>query len=61
MLVGDPAYAENELRPDLWRAGHAHAGVSLVLSLVALRYEGLDGSGSDSFTRGQLGVEAPDA
>ena len=23
---------------DLWRAGHAHAGVWLVLSLVALRY-----------------------
>ena len=38
MLVGDPEYAENELRQDLWRAGHAHAGVLLVLSLVALRY-----------------------
>lgn len=38
LLVGDPAYAENELRQDLWRAGHAHAGVLLVLSLVALRY-----------------------
>jgi len=38
MLIGDPAYAENELRQDLWRAGHAHAGVLLVLSLVTLRY-----------------------
>jgi hypothetical protein len=38
LLVGDPAYAENELRQDLWRAGHAHAGVLLVLALVALRY-----------------------
>ena len=38
MLVGDPQYAQNELRQDLWRAGHAHAGVLLVLSLVALRY-----------------------
>ena len=38
MLVGNPAYAENELRQDLWRAGHAHAGVLLVLSLVTLRY-----------------------
>jgi hypothetical protein len=38
LLVGDPEYAENELRQDLWRAGHAHAGVLLVLSLVALRY-----------------------
>jgi hypothetical protein len=38
LLVGDPAYAENELRQDLWRAGHAHAGVLLVLALVTLRY-----------------------
>ena len=38
LLVGDPEYAQNELRQDLWRAGHAHAGVLLVLSLVALRY-----------------------
>jgi hypothetical protein len=27
-----------DLRQDLWRAGHAHAGVWLVLSLVTLRY-----------------------
>jgi hypothetical protein len=38
LLIGDPAYTQNELRQDLWRAGHAHAGVWLVLSLVALRY-----------------------
>ncbi|MDX6380256.1 MAG: hypothetical protein QOI57_1280 [Rubrobacteraceae bacterium] len=38
LLVGDPGYAQNQLRQDLWRAGHAHAGVLLVLSLVALRY-----------------------
>jgi hypothetical protein len=38
LLIGDPGYAQNELRQDLWRAGHAHAGVWLVLSLVALRY-----------------------
>jgi len=38
LLAGDTGYAENELRQDLWRAGHAHAGVLLVLSLVALRY-----------------------
>lgn len=38
LLIGDPAYMENELRQDLWRAGHAHAGVLLILSLVALRY-----------------------
>ncbi len=38
MLVGDPEYMENPLRQDLWRAGHAHAGVLLLLSLIALRY-----------------------
>jgi hypothetical protein len=38
LLVGDPAYMRNPLRQDLWRAGHAHAGVLLVLSLVVLRY-----------------------
>ena len=38
LLVWDPAYAANPLRQDLWRAGHAHAGVLLVLSLVVLRY-----------------------
>lgn len=38
LLVGDPEYAQNELRQDLWRAGHAHAGVLLLLSLVTLRY-----------------------
>jgi ketosteroid isomerase-like protein len=38
LLIRDPSYARNPLRQDLWRAGHAHAGVLLVLSLVALRY-----------------------
>jgi hypothetical protein len=38
LLIGDPQYTQNGLRQDLWRAGHAHAGVRLVLSLVALRY-----------------------
>jgi len=33
-----PGYADNPLRHDFWRAGHAHAGVYLVLSLVMLRY-----------------------
>jgi uncharacterized membrane protein len=28
----------NKLRQDLWRAGHAHAGIMLVLALVLLRY-----------------------
>ncbi len=38
LLIRDPDYAQNQLRQDLWRAGHAHAGVLLVLSLVTLRY-----------------------
>jgi hypothetical protein len=38
LLIGDPQYGQNDLRQDLWRAGHAHAGVWLVLSLVTLRY-----------------------
>jgi hypothetical protein len=38
LLIDDPRYQQNALRQDLWRAGHAHAGVLLILSLVALRY-----------------------
>lgn len=38
LLITDPAYQANALRQDLWRAGHAHAGVMLLLSLIALRY-----------------------
>ena len=38
LLINDPAYMDNPLRQDLWRAGHAHAGVLLLLSLIALRY-----------------------
>ena len=33
-----PGYLDNPVRQDLWRAGHAHAGVLLVLSLAMLRY-----------------------
>jgi hypothetical protein len=38
LLIGDAGYRDNPLRQDLWRAGHAHAGVLLLLSLIALRY-----------------------
>jgi hypothetical protein len=31
-------YMKNPLRQSLWRAGHAHAGVLLVVSLLALLY-----------------------
>jgi hypothetical protein len=38
LLVNDPRYMQNPLRQNLFRAGHAHAGVLLVLSLVVLSY-----------------------
>jgi drug/metabolite transporter superfamily protein YnfA len=38
LMKNSPGFADNPLRHDLWRAGHAHAGVYLVLSLVMLRY-----------------------
>lgn len=37
-LINDPGYMQNPLRQDLFRAGHAHAGVLLILSLIALLY-----------------------
>jgi hypothetical protein len=38
-LTGNsPGYFDNLMRHDLFRGGHAHAGVYLVLSLVMLRY-----------------------
>lgn len=53
MLIDDPAYRDNALRQDLWRAGHAHAGVLLILSLLALRYvdEARLGDGAKRFVR----------
>ena len=38
LLITDPKYIQNPLRQDLWRAGHAHAGVLLILSLVIFLY-----------------------
>lgn len=38
LVTQEQGYADNPLRHDMWRAGHAHAGVYLVLSLVMLRY-----------------------
>jgi hypothetical protein len=37
-LISDPEYMQNPLRQNLFRAGHAHAGILLILSLVALQY-----------------------
>ena len=38
LLDAQSGYIQNQVRQDFWRAGHAHAGVLLVLSLVVLRY-----------------------
>ncbi len=38
LVDSQSGYIQNPLRQDLWRAGHAHAGVLLILSLVVLRY-----------------------
>ena len=56
---GAPGYADNPLRHDLWRAGHAHAGVYLVLSLVMLRY--VDEADLPPFWRWLARVGAPSA
>jgi hypothetical protein len=32
----EPGYVDNPMRQDLWRAGHAHAGVLVILALVGL-------------------------
>ncbi len=38
LINPDSHYMENPLRQNLFRAGHAHAGVLLILSLVILKY-----------------------
>jgi hypothetical protein len=38
LMSNSPGYVDNPVRQDLFRAGHAHAGVLLVLSLIVLRY-----------------------
>lgn len=60
LLIGDPSYMQNPLRQDLWRAGHAHAGVLLVLSLIVLRYvdEARLSEGARRFVRSSVPVAA---
>jgi CDP-diglyceride synthetase len=60
MLIGNEEYMDNPLRQDLWRAGHAHAGVLLILSLVTLRYvdEAELSSGWRSFVRHSIPAAA---
>src|SRR6266540_1175600 len=57
LLIGDPTYMENPLRQDLWRAGHAHAGVWLILALVALRY--IDEANLSNFMKWPCGARSP--
>jgi uncharacterized membrane protein len=57
LLVHDPRYADNALRQDLWRAGHAHAGVLLLLTLVVLRY--VDETGLSEGTRWYVRLAVP--
>ena len=38
IVGGASGYVDNPVRQDLWRAGHAHAGIMLIISLVLLRY-----------------------
>ena len=59
LLVWDSNYAANPLRQDLWRAGHAHAGVWLVLSLVMLRY--VDEAALSRTTKWLVRLSAPTA
>ncbi len=61
MLKGhEPGYIDNPLRQDLFRAGHAHAGVLLILSLVAVRYvdEARLGDGWKRFVRSGIPLAA---
>lgn len=60
MLVDDRSgYMSNPLRQNLFRAGHAHAGVLLVLSLIALRY--VDEANLSSFWKWLVRAGIPSA
>jgi hypothetical protein len=36
LATREPGYLDNPMRQNLWRAGHAHAGVLVILALVGL-------------------------
>lgn len=57
LTLAEAGYVDNPLRHDLFRAGHAHAGVYLVLSLVMLRY--VDEAVLSSFWRWLARLGAP--
>ncbi|MFI6736450.1 hypothetical protein ACIBI9_26290 [Nonomuraea sp. NPDC050451] len=55
-----PGYLDNPVRRGLWRAGHAHAGVLVLFSLVAMLYvdQASLPEGVKALTRGLI-VAAP--
>ncbi len=56
----EPGYLDNPVRQNLWRAGHAHAGVLVILALVGMLYVDQAGlsSGMETVARYTL-VAAP--
>jgi hypothetical protein len=55
----DPGYLENPTRRFLFRAGHAHAGVFLILALVSLLYLDAADLGAGTKTLVKLCLVAP--
>jgi hypothetical protein len=56
----EPGYLDNPIRQNLWRAGHAHAGVLVILALVGMYYiDRTDYSGGLSMLVRVLLVQAP--
>lgn len=56
----EPGYLDNPVRQSLWRAGHAHAGVLVILALIGMLYVDQAGlsSGTEALARYAL-VVAP--
>jgi hypothetical protein len=56
----EPGYLDNPVRQNLWRAGHAHAGVLVILALVGMFYIDQTGlsDGLSMLVRGLI-VQAP--
>jgi hypothetical protein len=56
----EPGYLDNPVRQNLWRAGHAHAGVLVILALLGMLYIDRTGfSGGLSMLVRVLIVQAP--
>lgn len=54
-----PGYADNPVRRGLFRAGHAHAGVLVLLALVGLLYVDATGLGDPARTVARICLVAP--